>query len=294
MKKRLLIQIAMSAIVCAVICNNNAFAVSYEDVKSACSNWGVSPYINTSGVSCSAIHSAMSSSDCGAAGGTITYGDSSSLTCSWGRVVPTSRTGAGAICAKGWGRTGSWKGSTGICVVPRASIGANVDCSLWGATSASSGSDQYHQACLWSEVAVEGSEDDGKNDDDSDDPSVIDPGEKVAPILDGDCTTGVLSSEWCNNKDGIANIVEMIVTVLTGAVVVAGTIGIIICGFLWMTARDNEAQVAKAKKRILDIVIGIVAWVLLALIANLFIPKTSEKIETDMSYNMNSSKDIKI
>lgn len=104
----------------------------------------------------------------------------------------------------------------------------------------------------------------------------------------------MLNSDWCNNKDGIANIVEMIVTVLTGAVVVAGTIGIIICGFLWMTARDNEAQVAKAKKRILDIVIGIVAWVLLALIANLFIPKTSEKIETDMSYNMNSSKDIKI
>ena len=72
----------------------------------------------------------------------------------------------------------------------------------------------------------------------------------------------------------------------------AGTIGIILCGFMWMTARDNEAQVAQAKKRMLDIVIGIIAWVLLALIANLFIPKSSDKIEDDLSY-INSSKEIK-
>ena len=130
--------------------------------------------------------------------------------------------------------------------------------------------------------------------DDSDDPSVIDPGEKVAPILDGDCTTGVLSSEWCDGKDGIGSIINMIVSILTGAVVVAGTVGIIICGFLWMTARDNEAQVAMAKKRMLDIVIGIVAWVLLALIANLFIPKSSGDIQTDIGYNGGSSKDIEV
>jgi hypothetical protein len=51
-----------------------------------------------------------------------------------------------------------------------------------------------------------------------------------------------------------------------------------------MTARDNEAQVAKAKRRMLEIVIGIVAWVLLALIGNLFIPKSSTDINSDVSY----------
>ena len=102
----------------------------------------------------------------------------------------------------------------------------------------------------------------------------------IAPVKEGDCTS-ILPGDWCNGEGGIMNIVTLVVTILTGAVVVAGTIGIIICGVMWMTARDNEAQVAKAKKRMLDIVIGLVVWVLLALLANLFIPKSSSSIKQD-------------
>ena len=102
----------------------------------------------------------------------------------------------------------------------------------------------------------------------------------IAPVDEGECTS-IFPNSWCTGGNGIASVINLIVTILTGAVVVAGTIGIIICGFLWMTARDNEAQVAKAKKRMIDIVIGIVAWILLALIANLFIPKDSTKIQSD-------------
>lgn len=127
---------------------------------------------------------------------------------------------------------------------------------------------------------------------DNEEESTTGGGNSVATVNEGQCTS-ILPGGWCDNKDGIGSIINMIVSILTGAVVVAGTVGIIICGFLWMTARDNEAQVAMAKRRMLDIVIGIVAWVLLALIANLFIPKTSSDIESDMGYNGNSSKDIK-
>lgn len=102
----------------------------------------------------------------------------------------------------------------------------------------------------------------------------------IQPVNEGSCTS-ILPSSWCNGEGGITNIVTLVITILTGAVVVAGTIGIIFCGFIWMTARENEAQVAKAKKRMLEIVIGLVAWVLLALLANLFIPKTSDEIKTD-------------
>ena len=105
-------------------------------------------------------------------------------------------------------------------------------------------------------------------------------GGSIADVNEGDCTS-ILPGSWCNSEDGISNIVTLVVTILTGAVIVAGTIGIIFCGFIWMTARENEAQVAKAKKRMLEIVIGLVAWVLLALIANLFIPKSPEAIKTD-------------
>lgn len=102
---------------------------------------------------------------------------------------------------------------------------------------------------------------------------------EVASVAEGSCAS--ILTAFCND-DGIESIIRMIVAILTGAVVVAGTVGIIICGFLWMTARDNEAQVAQAKKRMMDIVIGIIAWVLLAFVANLFIPKSSSDIESDL------------
>ena len=102
----------------------------------------------------------------------------------------------------------------------------------------------------------------------------------IAEVKKGDCTS-ILPSDWCNGEGGIMNIATLVVTILTGAVVVAGTIGIIFCGIIWMTARDNEAQVAKAKKRMFDIVVGLVAWVLLALIINLLIPKSPESIKED-------------
>ena len=63
--------------------------------------------------------------------------------------------------------------------------------------------------------------------------------------------------------------IKFIVDLLTGGVVVVGTIGIVICGFTYMTARDNEAQVAKAKKRMIEIVIGITVFVAIDLVVNL-------------------------
>ena len=45
-----------------------------------------------------------------------------------------------------------------------------------------------------------------------------------------------------------------------------------------MTARDNPVQVQKAKKRILEIVIGIVIWVLLAILIALFLPASDDVV----------------
>jgi len=108
---------------------------------------------------------------------------------------------------------------------------------------------------------------------------------EIAEVNKGSCAS-ILKS-FCS-EDGtvdLGSLLGMIITILTGAIVIAGTVGIIICGFLWMTARDNEGQVAQAKKRMLDIVIGIIAWVLLALLANLFIPRTTDDIESNVAGN---------
>ena len=98
----------------------------------------------------------------------------------------------------------------------------------------------------------------------------------------GSCTS-ILPPSWCNKdnpdslqENGIVSMVKFVLSVMTGAVVVAGSIGIVICGILWMTARENETQVATAKRRLLEIVIGIIAWALISVLINFFIPQDEE------------------
>ena len=105
----------------------------------------------------------------------------------------------------------------------------------------------------------------------------------------GNCTS-ILPADWCNKEDpedlkdsGIVKMVKFVISVMTGAVVVAGTIGIVICGVLWMTARDNPTQISNAKRRLLEIVIGMIAWGLIAVLINFFIPKSETDIDDDLS-----------
>lgn len=92
-----------------------------------------------------------------------------------------------------------------------------------------------------------------------------------------ECETAVLPKEWCDGNNDIMNVVKFVVGMLAGGVTFIGIVGIVICGVMYLTARDNEAQVAKAKKRLIDVVIGVVIWVLFALGANgiltLLVPK---------------------
>ena len=95
------------------------------------------------------------------------------------------------------------------------------------------------------------------------------------------CST-LFPSSWCQ-ADGIGKVLEFIVAVLTGTVVIAGTVGIVICAVLILTARDNEQQLATGKKRLMQVVIGMVAWIMFSVLANLLIPKTTTKIDTEVS-----------
>lgn len=71
---------------------------------------------------------------------------------------------------------------------------------------------------------------------------------------------------------GIWYIVNLVINIFTAGIAILGTIGIIWSGVLITSARDNEAQVAKGKKRILEVVIGLVAWGLLYVLIQLIIP----------------------
>lgn len=77
-----------------------------------------------------------------------------------------------------------------------------------------------------------------------------------------DCETAILPEAWCEDDDGIMQMVQFIANMLGAGITVVGIIGIVICGVTYLTARDNEAQVAKAKKRLMDVIIGLVIWIL--------------------------------
>ena len=76
------------------------------------------------------------------------------------------------------------------------------------------------------------------------------------------CETGILPDKWCGD-DGIENMIKDIAGILTALIFIAGTGFIVYSGFIWATAGDNPSRVATAKKRILEIVIGLVFFMLI-------------------------------
>ncbi len=55
-------------------------------------------------------------------------------------------------------------------------------------------------------------------------------------------------------------ILNYIIDILTFGIAVAATIGVVLSGITYLTAKDNEQQTTKAKRRIYEIVIGLVAY----------------------------------
>ena len=62
------------------------------------------------------------------------------------------------------------------------------------------------------------------------------------------------------NGGGIFAILLIILNVLTFGIGIAGTLGIIIAGIMYLTARDDQGQLVKAKNMLINIVIGLAAY----------------------------------
>ena len=71
----------------------------------------------------------------------------------------------------------------------------------------------------------------------------------------------------CSCDDGkgsqVTDILIFVIQVLSVCIGILGVLGIAITGFQYLTAGGNEEKTRKAKKRLLDIVIGLVAYVLM-------------------------------
>lgn len=59
----------------------------------------------------------------------------------------------------------------------------------------------------------------------------------------------------------INGILKLVLNILVYGIGVAAVIGVVVAGIMYLTARDSEAQVAAAKKRLYQVVLGLVLWV---------------------------------
>ena len=85
-----------------------------------------------------------------------------------------------------------------------------------------------------------------------------------------------------NGEGTIFELLRFAISVMTVGLAVLGTIGIIYSAFIVMTAGGNVAQVTKAKQRILEIVVGIILWVLAAAVLDLFLPASEVTIRESL------------
>lgn len=86
-------------------------------------------------------------------------------------------------------------------------------------------------------------------------------------FADVDTQTSILKG--ITDIDGLLGLVVKILSYGLGA---AAVIGVVVAGIMYLTARDNESQVAAAKQRLINTVIGLVAWVVMFSVVNWLIP----------------------
>ena len=73
--------------------------------------------------------------------------------------------------------------------------------------------------------------------------------------------TAVLKSCNSGGSQGIFCVLNMVVDILSGIIGVLGVLGITIMGVQYLTAGGNEERMKKSKKRLIEIIIGLVAYV---------------------------------
>ena len=87
------------------------------------------------------------------------------------------------------------------------------------------------------------------------------------------CATTVLlggsSGCFCGGTEGI---LALVLKILIYLIAVLGAFGIVYSGFLYLTAGGNAQQVIKAKNRLFQVIIGLIAYGLMVAFLNWIVP----------------------
>ena len=92
----------------------------------------------------------------------------------------------------------------------------------------------------------------------------------AADLYDGNIITGYDTDD--SSGDGIYLILNIILTVLTFGVATAGILGLVITGVMYMTSQGDPERMRTAKLRIVEIVLGLIAYALIYAGLNWIIP----------------------
>ena len=97
---------------------------------------------------------------------------------------------------------------------------------------------------------------------------------------EGCIKTAILGEGGCLCDDGtgggiVIHILSLVVDILTVGIGVLGVIGITVVGIQYLTAGGSEEKTRKAKQRMLEIVIGLIAYVLIYAILKWLLPTLS-------------------
>lgn len=72
--------------------------------------------------------------------------------------------------------------------------------------------------------------------------------------------TSILGNGGCSNGDIQEDILNPIVTIMSVLVWALGIVGVVVVGIQYLTAGGNEEQTRKAKRRLLEIIIGLILY----------------------------------
>lgn len=79
----------------------------------------------------------------------------------------------------------------------------------------------------------------------------------------------------CDNGSGssVLDILNLVVNIMSVGIGILGVIGITVVGIQYLTAADNEEQTRKAKRRLFEIIIGLVVYVIIYALLQWLMPK---------------------
>lgn len=82
----------------------------------------------------------------------------------------------------------------------------------------------------------------------------------------------VILTDCSKAEDGVVCILNLVVDIMSIGIGVLGVIGITVVGIQYLTAGGNEEKTRKAKQRMFEIVVGLVAYVLIYAVMKWLMP----------------------